>query len=140
MENETAQNAANTVRSAAADARGTLGDMGDAVKDTAKKMGAQAAEAGAEAKNKLGEIGDSVKQATQKAGSQAAEAGDHIYRQAAETGRYVARQVEEQPFTSAMVLGGLGLLVGFLLGRGSVERARTWRDYADDYLPRKYRP
>ena len=83
-------------------------------------------------------VGATVRDAAQKLGSQAAEMGGEVYRQAADAGRYAGRQVEEQPFTALMAAGVVGILVGFLLGRASVEEPRSWRDQIDDYIPRKY--
>src|ERR1019366_2553737 len=74
-----------------------------------------------------------------KLGAQAAEVGEQVYRQAIDAGRYASRQVEEQPWTAVIATGLLALGIGILLGRGSVPRPRTARDYVDGYLPRNLR-
>ena len=90
------------------------------------------------AQNKEEGVGATVRDAAQKLGDQAAEVGGQVYRQAADAGRYATRQIEEQPLAALMTVGILGVIIGFLLGRSSVEEQRSLRDYVDDYMPRKY--
>jgi ElaB/YqjD/DUF883 family membrane-anchored ribosome-binding protein len=81
----------------------------------------------------------SLQEAARKFGAQAADLGDQVYRQALDAGRYAGRQVTEQPWAAAVASGLLGLMVGYLLARGTEEQPRSMRDYADDYLPRQLR-
>ena len=118
----------------------------DINKDIHKDANTAGKDANTDTKTMFSDISDTVKDATQtvkdatqKVGAQAAEAGDQVYKQAADTGRYVARQIEEQPVATALIIGGIGLLIGFVLGRESAARPRSFMDYADDYLPRRFR-
>lgn len=95
-----------------------------------RKHGADNPEAG---------VGATVQDTARKLGAQAAEVGEQVYRQAVDAGRYAGRQVEEQPWAAVIATGLCGLLLGFLLGRGSVPEPRTTRDYVDEYLPRGLR-
>lgn len=119
------------------------GGVGAKVVDAAQKLGGQATDAaqklGAQATDAAQRIGSEATDAAQKLGGQAKDMGSQVYRQAVDAGRYAGQQIEEQPLTAMLVAGGVGLLIGFLLGRGSVEQPRSWRDYADDYLPRRFR-
>jgi ElaB/YqjD/DUF883 family membrane-anchored ribosome-binding protein len=88
------------------------------------------------------EAADTITHASEqvrKLGAQAAEAGEQVYRQAVDVGRYASRQVEEQPWAAVIATALLGLGIGVLLGRSSVPRPRSARDYVDDYLPRTLR-
>jgi ElaB/YqjD/DUF883 family membrane-anchored ribosome-binding protein len=85
---------------------------------------------------------DSISQATEqvkKLSAQAAEVGEQVYRQAVDAGRYAGRQIEEQPWIAVIATGLIGLGIGVLLGRGSVPKPMTARDYVDGYLPRPLR-
>jgi ElaB/YqjD/DUF883 family membrane-anchored ribosome-binding protein len=79
------------------------------------------------------------KDAASDLGARVGEAGEDVYRQAVDAGRYVGRQVEEQPWLAVLAVGLLGLLLGAMMGRASVEQPRSLRDYAEDYVPRARR-
>jgi len=60
---------------------------------------------------------DALCDASHKASVAARELGDGAYQFGARTGARVARQVEAQPMTAALVAASLGLIIGVLLPR-----------------------
>jgi hypothetical protein len=60
---------------------------------------------------------DAICDAGQKASAAIKDLGDGVYQFGARTGAGVARQVEAQPMTAALVAASLGLIVGVLLAR-----------------------
>jgi len=91
------------------------------------------------AENAAAETINHASEQVRKLGAHAADVSEQVYKQAMVAGRYAGRQVEEQPWTAVIATGLLALGIGVLLGRSSVPRPRTTRDYVDGYLPRTLR-
>jgi len=117
--------------------------MSEKVSEAGDRVYRETTDAARSVTEEASKAGDRVyRQATDVArdmGDQASEAGDRIYRQAVAASKQVSRQVEEQPWLAALIAGGLGLVIGVMLGRGSVSEAPTARDRMDEYLPRNLR-
>jgi ElaB/YqjD/DUF883 family membrane-anchored ribosome-binding protein len=79
-------------------------------------------------------IAAGLQETARKVGAQACELGSQAYKQAADAGR----QLKEQPLTAMAIVGILGGLLGFLIGRVTAPEP-SLRDYAQRVVPRRYR-
>ncbi|HEY2131513.1 MAG TPA: CsbD family protein [Acetobacteraceae bacterium] len=118
--NGMADQVAGNVQNAFGKAKDAAGDMADNAQDAAAGLGA------------------TVQDRVRKFSAQATEVGGQVYHQAADAGRYATQQIKEQPLAAALIVGALGGILGFMLGRASVPEP-TLRDYAQRAIPRRYR-
>jgi uncharacterized protein YjbJ (UPF0337 family) len=115
-----ADKVAGKVQNAFGKAKDAAGDMADDAQDSAASLGA------------------AMQDKVRKFGAQASEVGGRVYHQTADASRYATQQIKEQPLAAALIVGALGGILGFLLGRASVPEP-SLRDYAQRAIPRRYR-
>jgi ElaB/YqjD/DUF883 family membrane-anchored ribosome-binding protein len=87
-----------------------------------------------EAKDTASGIAAGLQETARKVGVQACELGSQAYKQAADAGR----QLKEQPLASMAIVGMLGGILGFLIGRVTAPEP-SLREYAQRVVPRRYR-
>jgi hypothetical protein len=85
-------------------------------------------------KDRASGIATGWQETARKVGAQAYELGNQAYKQAADAGR----QLKHQPLATMAVIGVLGGVLGFLIGRVTAPEP-SFRDYAQRVVPRRYR-
>lgn len=70
-----------------------------------------------EIKSAAGRAGAAIQDTASKIGAETSELREQVYEQGARGGRYVSRNVEAQPLAALAIVGAVGFLLGFLVGR-----------------------
>jgi ElaB/YqjD/DUF883 family membrane-anchored ribosome-binding protein len=63
--------------------------------------------------------GTAIHNAARKIGDETSELGEQVYEQGARGAHYVSRNVEAQPLAALAIVGAVGFLLGYLVGRTS---------------------
>ena len=63
--------------------------------------------------------GSAIHDTARKIGAETSEIGEQVYEQGARGARYVSRNVEAQPIAALVIVGAVGFLLGYLVGRTS---------------------
>ena len=72
-----------------------------------------------EIKSAAGSAGAAIHETARKIGAETCELGEQVYEQGARGARYVSRNVEAQPFAALAIVGAVGFLLGFFVGRNA---------------------
>ena len=75
------------------------------------------ANAAGEIKSAAGRAGAAIHDTACKMGAETCELGEQVYEQAARGARYVSQNFEAQPLAALAIVGAVGFLLGFFLGR-----------------------
>ena len=61
--------------------------------------------------------GATIQDTASKIGAETAELGEQVYEQGARGARYVSKNVEAEPLAALAIVGAIGFVLGFLVGR-----------------------
>jgi len=75
------------------------------------------ANAAGEFKSAARRTGAAIQDAASRIGAETSELGEQVYEQGARGARYVSRNVEAQPLAALAIVGAIGFLLGFVVGR-----------------------
>jgi len=70
-----------------------------------------------EIKSAAGRAGAAIHDTARTIGAETCELGEHVYEQGARGARYVSRNFEAQPLAALAIVGAVGFLLGFFMGR-----------------------
>ena len=109
-----------TVHSIGGKTEDTVGSASGDARMQAQGKGDQIA---AKAQEAFGGAKDAIASAATRAGAQASEMGGQVYDKGTQAAEYVGGQIREQPVIAMFAAMGIGVLIGYLIGRSPSEHA-----------------